>query len=276
MDFLFRSFSRRLRWRFELLELIFLTTLLGITVSHSSGCASAQSTAPPPSISYVDPAFKARRSEISKIAVLPPRIIIFQQTAGGKKERVDDWSNLAQGNIAKALRAELTKRLAIQVTFINEADLSSEQASTLRKLESRLAQANKDLALNVYCKKCPYSNNPTIEGEEDDDYTAGVGATELAPGEDALLFVYGADLRATSSRKVLQGSLFALGAVVGVVPILGFGQPAVSVGLVDPKTGTILWHHRVPNILESSELYDLRETTGASDSVKQLLINFPY
>jgi hypothetical protein len=154
--------------------------------------------------------------------------------------------------------------------------LSSEQTLTLRKLESRLAQANNDLILNVYCKKCPYSNNPTIEGEEEGDYTAGVGATVLAQGEDALLFVYGGDLRATSGRKVLQGGLFALGAVVGWVPILGYGHPGLSVGLVDPKTGTILWHHRIPNILESSELYDMRETTGASESVKQLLINFPY
>jgi len=275
MNLIFRSLPRRLRWRVERLELLLLTTILCVTVSHAGGCASTQSTAPPPSVSYVDPTFTTRRSEISRIAVLPPRIFIFQHTAGGKKERVDDWSSQAQGNVAEALRAELQKRSSIQVTFINEDDLSSEQKLRLRQLESRLAQVNSDLILKVYCNKCPKSSEPIIEGK-DGDYTAGVDATELSQGEGALLFVYGGDLRATSGRKTLQGGLFAIGAVVGVVPIMSYGHPSLSVGLVDPTTGTIIWHHRIPNILESSELYDMREPTGASDAVKQLLINFPY
>ena len=93
---------------------------------------------------------------------------------------------------------------------------------------------------------------------------SGVGALPGAKDADYALFIYNKDAYGSTGRKMLQ---FA--AALGGVSVKS-GEHAGYAGLVDLKTGDLLWLNA-----DGAMGGDVREVDGAHKRVGQLLEDFP-
>jgi hypothetical protein len=93
----------------------------------------------------------------------------------------------------------------------------------------------------------------------------GVAALPGAKGADYALFIYSKDAYGSTGRKLLQ-AVAVLGAGIAVKS----GEHAGYAGLVDLKTGDLLWLNA-----DGAMGGDVREADGADKRVSQLLEEFP-
>jgi hypothetical protein len=77
------------------------------------------------------PSLEARAKGIKTVAILPPRVDVFQIDAGGVREKIDEWSTQAKKNIEDAVRAELQKRIGFFITPRSQESLPEEMNSNL-------------------------------------------------------------------------------------------------------------------------------------------------
>jgi len=105
------------------------------------------------------------------------------------------------------------------------------------------------------------------------DYSLGPEVEKLAKlaNADALLFISGLDHISTGGRQALMFLGILLAGATGVYAGPAGGATSLSVALVDPATGAILWY----NIAGSQGGHDLRDTESTADLVKQVFKDFP-
>ncbi len=221
-----------------------------------------------------NPSLEARTKGIKTVAILPPRVDVFQIDAGGVREKIDEWSTQAKKNLEDAVRAELQRRTGFLITPHSQESLPEEVKSNLEETYSLFDAVNTAILLHTYF------DNPNYRFEEkivNFDYSLGKEVKGLAnEGVEILLLVNGTDHIWTGGRQALQAVavILGLGASVAtgivVMPALG-GGTAVNVALVDARSGDILWY----NVTQSGGGIDLRDPQSAADLVKDLLENFP-
>jgi hypothetical protein len=49
-------------------------------------------------------------STIKTVALLPPSVKVYELSAGGTRERMDEWSEIARHNVVAAISKQLTAR----------------------------------------------------------------------------------------------------------------------------------------------------------------------
>jgi len=81
------------------------------------------------------------------------------------------------------------------------------------------------------------------ERAKDFDYTLGPGLAPLAEhtGIDAAMIVIGSDYISTAGRKAAMVMGVLVGALAGAAIVPSGGVSFVSVGVVDMRTGNLLW-----------------------------------
>lgn len=235
----------------------------------SEGCAVV-----PPFRAH--PAFEARAKEIRTVAIMSPRVEVFQLDAGGVKEKMDEWSAQAKKNIIAAIEEELKDRPRFLLKSVSEDSISEEVKSDLEETYALFNAVNLSVIMHTYSPPSP----PELifkEKREDFDYSLGQEVQGLTGGlSDGLLLVKGVDHIWTEGRKALQalGVLLGVGAAVGtgavIIPVLG-GATEINVALVEGGTGSILWYNRVARGAGT----DLRSPESAASLVKELLKDFP-
>src|SRR3989338_4917196 len=76
-----------------------------------TGCASTLRTSP---------TYSSSIKNVKTIAVMPPDVKVYQITAGGVQELIDEWSDQAKKYIKEALERDLGQEQNVAVKFVDE------------------------------------------------------------------------------------------------------------------------------------------------------------
>lgn len=198
------------------------------------------------------PEFKINSKKIKTVLLIPPDIKIYELSAGGATELMDDWSRKGEENVKEALlKAFKNKSREIKELVISED--FKEEIDDIQALY-RVISFSEEFV--VYRKN------------KDFDYSVGSIEWILKKYEaDALIIVNGFDHRATTGRKaagiataLLYGNLVYIGVVT------------LNIGVVGP-TGTILWKKSFLSPRGGGG-YDFRNGEDAAYIVETILSDF--
>jgi hypothetical protein len=232
------------------------------------GCTAFSRTvvSPPP----INPELESRTQSIDRLVVVSPDIKMYEVSAGGMVEPMDEWSEQAKRNILTSTMTELRHRSGKQLSALE--NVTAEQLQTNLQESRALLDAVENAIL--------YAPQGFMEADIAGKWnrvhlTLGQEVHDLAPDASALLFIQGTERRSTSGRKAMQAGAFVVGlagAVVGapvVVMLPGATTPGVSAALVDTKDGRLLWYNRV--MIGS----DLRLSSTAEAVIRELFKDVP-
>ncbi|UCF90506.1 MAG: hypothetical protein JSW39_19725 [Desulfobacterales bacterium] len=201
------------------------------------------------------------------IVLIPLKADVYQVTAGGIQEKIDEWSRQARENVVAAIRDEIEAKPLLFLKAFPETLMSDATRANLEETSALFDAVSTSIIAHVYGP----ADQRFQEKVTNFDYTVGPEVSALAPDSDAILFVRCFDQVSTAGRKALQAGSMILGALVGVYMNPNAGVTAVNVALVDAETGEILWY----NFHASGGDHDLRNPTNTYSLVKDLLKDFP-
>lgn len=195
-----------------------------------------------------------------KVVVLPINVEVIEVTAGGVKEEVPEWSAAADENVFKSLSAAIKK--APGLTEVKAPDFrgkTSKMISEHLALYKLVVNTATDVGWKHKIRRF--------------DYGIGNGLSKLRKmtGADAAILVYGRDHVSTAGRKTK--------AVLSYIPIVNIftgntptlGDSFIHVGIVDLKTGDLLWM----NSEYRDDSSDLRESADTTDIVNTVFEWYP-
>jgi len=212
----------------------------------------------------VKPGFTFPADKQVKIVVFRPDVTVGTQTTGAVSEPNADWTATARKELADALRKNNTVAGA-RLEFMDDDPAGSDGAylAEYRALFTTVAQAIQTNRLFVGARL------PTKKDRF--DWTLGDGAARIGQitGADYALFFYTNDAYGSAGRKAVQ-AMGMLGCLVGVCVIVPSGVHVGYAGLVDLKTGDVIWLNADPRMGG-----DVRTSDGAAKRVNQMLNGFP-
>jgi hypothetical protein len=190
----------------------------------------------------------------AKIVLMPIDVELFSMSAGGVLEPKADWTAAAQKFMLEAIRKKKTG-LGLQFSEISEKD-----ADGYEELSSLHAAVASSISIHHF-GPLPL---PTKAGKLDWSLGSAVDELRAKTNADYGLFVWVRDSYASAERKAMMVGLALLG--VGVTGGIQVGYAS----LIDLKDGKIVWFNRLVR-----GRGDLRELAPATDSVTDLLSDFP-
>lgn len=195
-----------------------------------------------------------------KLVILPVNVEVLEVTAGGVKEEVPDWSAKASENIYKSLSALIKKNASLV------------QVKTPRLSKKKSAVVDEHMALY----KLVVNTASKIGWDHKNrrfDYSIGPGLKALRKktGADAAVMVYGRDHASTAGRvtKAVLGNIPIVNWFTGPPPRLG--DSYVHVGVVDLRTGDLLWM----NSEYRDDTSNLRDFEDADDFITTIFDWYP-
>lgn len=221
------------------------------------------------------PAAAQERTAVKKGFVLPAgsgkRILVFRptvrvgaQSTGGMFEPNGDWTDQGRRNIDAAL-ARLQSSLGNTVVAAPEA--YGEDARRVEEYAALFAAVSRSVISYQF-----FAGNRLPTKKRDNkadvfDWSLGPGIADLPGAKDAdyALFLYNHDEYGSTGRKLLQ-----IVALLGPGIAVKSGQHEGFAGLVDLKTGDVLWLNA-----DGAMGGDVRTSEGADKRVHQLLEEFP-
>jgi hypothetical protein len=236
---------------------IFSLLLIGLLIS---ACAT------PPRY-RAHPQLNTRIEKVNTITVIPLKVDVYQVTAGGVKEKMDEWCMQAKRNVLTAIENDLKLRPLLNIKSIPETFMSEDKKINLEQTDALFEAVNSSIIIHTYGQ--PIHRFP--EKIQNFNYTLGPEVRQLSNQTDALLLVRGVDNISTGGRKALQAGRVILGALVGVQVTPMLGATAVNLALVDANTGEILWF----NFHASAGDHDLRDPINTTAMVMDILKDFP-
>ncbi|WOE76443.1 hypothetical protein [Alterisphingorhabdus coralli] len=199
------------------------------------------------------------------ILVFRPDISVGRQSTGGVNEPSVEWTETARRLLTNELiNADVTK----QHQFVFLPEYQGAEGELINDYQN-LFQA---VTFSVVQHKLFSGNRlPTKKRMSSLDWSLGEGTQQLADlgGGDYALFFYTYDSYGSAGRKAAQ-AVGMLGCIIGVCVPISAGVHTGYAGLVDLKTGDLVW---VNADLEMGG--DVRELEGAQKRVAQLLEDFP-
>jgi len=234
-------------------------TLVMISLIVLAGCATARNSV------HRDFAHSAEQQLPKKILLLPIEIRVHEISAGGVVEKVDDWSKQASTNARQYIRTLAASRDVF--TIVETPALNAQDRAQLEQHVAlyEVVAGSADLAL-----ASPIS--AWRERAKDFDYTLGPGLKPLAEhsGIDAAMILTGTDYISSAGRKAAMAMGVLLGALAGGIFIPQGGTSFVSVGVVDMRTGNLLWFAS-----DQSATTDLRNEQDVQRILEQMFQTYP-
>src|SRR5215218_4003446 len=218
---------------------------------------------------YADVQFTPPQGDY-KLLVLRPDVTVGALTTGGMVEPRADWTDQARSNIVAALRAQQASRGG-RTEFIerrNElAGVSADELADVERLNYAVAQS---IVIHKYLGD--YLPTKRSKGL---DWTLGEDAVRLGQktGYDYALFLHAEDQVASTGRIAL-GVIGLAGCFVGFcAPNIGGATQLDYAGLVDLKTGEVVWFNvvRAGSQIPGIAFGDLRTPQGGAQMVERLL-----
>lgn len=198
------------------------------------------------------------------ILVFRPAVRVGAQSTGGLFEPNGDWTDEARKNIEAALTKQQATLgnivVAAPAVYGDEAQLVDEYSSLFAAVSQSVIQYQFFVGNRLPTKK--RDNKANIF-----DWSLGTGVASLPGAKDAdyALFIYNKDAYGSTGRKLLQ-----VVALLGPGIAVTSGEHAGYAGLVDLKTGDLLWLNA-----DGAMGGDVRTPDGAEKRVSQLLEGFP-
>lgn len=209
-----------------------------------------------------------RASQIKHIALLPPRVDVFEIGAGGVREKMDDWSARGTENISQGIATELEQRSSLRFTRMDSAGLPDPIKAELEDTRLLFDAVTASVIPLVYGVPATRIQDKVTNF----DYSLGTETAKLnLPAADAFLLVNAVDHISTPGRQAVQLTTMLAAAALGVVVIPQRGVTMMSMALIDARTGDILWYKSV----RSEGGHDLRESASAAAFVQAALGDFP-
>ena len=205
-----------------------------------------------------------------KLLVLRPDVSVGSLTTGGMVEPRADWTDQARTNIIAALRAQQAQRggkLQILERRNQLAGVTEQEVADFERLFYAVGQS---IVIHKYLGE--YLPTKRRQGL---DWTLGEDAVSLGrkTGYDYALFLHAEDSVASGGRIAL-GVLGLAGCFVGFcAPNIGGATQLDYAGLVDLKTGEVVWFNvvRAGSEIPGIAFGDLRTPQGAAQMVDRLL-----
>lgn len=205
-----------------------------------------------------------------KLLVMRPDVTVGSLTTGGMVEPRADWTEQARKNIIDALRAQQTGRGGKVNILERRNQLPGATEQEVADVERLFYAVGQSIVLHKYLG----AYLPTKRGKGL-EYTLGEDAVRLGQktGYDYALFMHAEDQVASTGRIAL-GVLGIAGCFVGFcAPNIGGAAQLDYAGLVDLKTGEVVWFNVVSARSEVPGIAfgDLRSPQGAAQMVDRLL-----
>ncbi len=201
-----------------------------------------------------------RAPRVRTIGILLPQAAIYQLSAGGQVQLIEDWTSQGRNNLLAAAVEQLAPNRVRLVMLEPDPGASLELDEVLPLFE----------AVSAGMSGRSHGGMPAF-GRRPDRYDHSVGPLDriLAPRElDAMLVMTAYDEISTAGRK----ALIALGKVTGIL----FGDPPsegatfLTMALLD-RDGAVLWRGE----LQDRGGYDLRRPGSARAAVRSVLETYP-
>ncbi|MFL6801787.1 MAG: hypothetical protein ACJ8EQ_08485 [Sphingomicrobium sp.] len=205
-----------------------------------------------------------------KLLVLRPDGDVGSLTTGGIVEPRADWTEQARTNIIAALRTQQAGRGGRLQIIERRNQLQGVNDQEVADFERLFYAVGQSIVLHKYLG----DYLPTKRGKGL-EYTLGEDAVRLGQktGYDYALFLHAEDSVASTGRIAL-GVLGVAGCFVGFcAPNIGGSTQLDYAGLVDLKTGEVVWFNVVQAKSEIPGIAfgDLRSPQGAAQMVERLL-----
>ena len=200
-----------------------------------------------------------------KVLLLPVDIDVHEISVGGVVEKVDAWSATASGH-ATAYLHELA-RGAGGFELIESPALDASQKAGL---DQHVALYELVAGSAFAAQRSQYE--AWRQRARDFDYTLGPGLAPLASstGADAAMIVIGTDHISSSGRRAAMLMGMVLGTLAGAVVVPQGGTSFISVGVVDMRTGDLLWLDT-----EQGQVTDLREQVDVRRMLDLIFGTYP-
>jgi hypothetical protein len=218
---------------------------------------------------YADVQFTPPQGDY-KLLVLRPDVSVGSLTTGGIVEPRADWTEQARTNIIAALQAQQSGRGGKIQILQRRNQLRGVSEQEVADFERLFYAVGESIVIHKYLGQ--YLPTKRRQGL---DWTLGEDAVSLGrkTGYDYALFLHAEDSVASRGRVVL-GVLGLAGCFVGFcAPNIGGATQLDYAGLVDLKTGEVVWFNvvRAGSEIPGIAFGDLRTPQGAAQMVDRLL-----
>lgn len=253
-------------------DVIQLVVLMGVILLNG-GCATEKSgpvSTDPGTSSRETPAPSILPGPLAghkRFAIFPLSFSVYETSAGEVTEKIPEWSEQAQKHLLQALVAEWGAHTDLKAETFSVDHLAPEQRDQVRDKQALFLAVSHSVGLHIH------SIGPAHFPERRfQDYTFGADLAALAPDADAVIFLTGVDQISSGGRIAKQVVGTILLAALGVIATPGGGITAGSIGVVEVKTGKLLWW----NAMARRSQMDTREPEGAAALVKELTQGLPW
>ena len=218
---------------------------------------------------YADVQFTPPQGDY-KLLVLRPDVTVGSLTTGGMVEPRADWTEQARQSIIAAIHAQQAARGGKVTILARRNELPGVSAEEVAEVERLFYAVGQSIVLHKYLGE--YLPTKRRRGL---DWTLGEDAVRLGQktGYDYALFLHAED-QVASTGRVMLGVLGAAGCLVGFCyPNVGGATQLDYAGLVDLKTGEVVWFNvvRAGSEVPGIKFGDLRTPQGAEQMVDRLL-----
>ena len=239
------------------MKLMVRALALGVALCVAVPAAAQEKTA-------VKAGFTLPANSGKRILVFRPRVSTGAQSTGGLFEPNADWTDKARANIDGALRK---RQAGLGNTVVIAPEAFGDDARLIDEY-TNLFFAVSEAVVNYQF----FAGNRLPTKKRDNkagvfDWSLGEGVRDLPGAKDAdyALFLSNKDAYGSTGRKILQ-----VVALLGPGIAVKSGEHKGSAGLVDLKTGDVLWLNA-----DFAMGGDVRDPEGAEKRVGQLLEEFP-
>ncbi len=198
----------------------------------------------------------------SKVVLLPLSVKVKEMSAGGLKDEVGDWTQIAKDHIRAALRSG--KPIDGSLELVSLDGLTDEQDDVI---EEHLALFNVVAGGALGHTMIQPVDTAWLPKAKRFDYTLGPGLSFLREltGTDRAMVLFGEDVVSSAGRK----AAFVVGALFGVaVPL---GHSFLLAGIVDLDSGDILWMDYTASAGDQT----FRERADVEALLNELFSNYP-
>lgn len=207
--------------------------------------------------------FENQIKAIKTIGILDPDMLIFELSAGGVRELMDEWISAATTNFSKVIKKELqTRGLNVKSVTLKGGSADDEEIPYLFQAITESLRWNKT-----------YRNLAVCDDERIcKDFSLGDVQHIFSRYKiDALLMVFGVNEMETEARAKARKRSRHLTRLIGMstrIYISPLGGPGtyVSMALVD-KNGSVLWYTGA----SSGRRYDLRDEAKVKEVTNRML-----
>lgn len=213
--------------------------------------------------SAVKQGFELAAKSNKTILLFAPSVSVGEQSTGGLFEPNAEWTEQAKTNIQRAL-GKMQANLGNAVMVAPEA--YGDEARNLHEHMALFAAVSQAVIQYQFFvgNRLPTKKRDNKAAVFDWSLGKGVATLPGAANADYGLFIYNKDMYGSTGRKMLQ--VVAMLGGVGVTS----GQHVGYAGLVDLKTGDLLWLNA-----DGAMGGDVRDALGSEKRVSQLLEDFP-